>query len=328
MFFKYIISHIKLIIFFICFVAILLTVFTLYKLPTSSVGYSLLLCSFITFIFIVTDYISFIKKHRALKILKENISISNEHMPYPTNIIEKDYQDLIEALFKANKKITTEVHSKYAEMADYYTLWIHQIKTPISAMKLILQSSNMPDNCELSAELQKIEGYAQMVLSYLRLESDSTDYIIRKYSLDQIIKQAVRKYSSQFIRKKIKLKYQSVDVNVLTDEKWLLFVVEQILSNALKYTNSGGEISIYLKTEQVLCIRDSGIGISPDDLPRIFEKGFTGYNGRTDKKASGIGLYLCRRICTKLGHQITASSESGIGTEIMLDLSSNDMLTE
>ena len=302
--------------------------FTLYKLPPSSVGYSLLLCSFITFIFIVTDYISFIKKHRALKILKENISISNEHMPNPTNIIEKDYQDLIEALFKANKKITTEVNSKYADMADYYTLWIHQIKTPISAMRLILQSSNMPDNCELSAELQKIEGYAQMVLSYLRLESDSTDYIIRKYSLDKIIKQAVRKYSSQFIRKKIRLKYQSIDVNVLTDEKWLLFVVEQILSNALKYTNSGGEISIYLKPGQVLCIKDSGIGIASDDLPRIFEKGFTGYNGRTDKKASGIGLYLCRRICTKLGHQITATSESGIGTEITLDLSGNDILTD
>ena len=186
----------------------------------------------------------------------------------------------------------------------------------------------MPDNCELSAELQKIEGYAQMVLSYLRLESDSTDYIIRKYSLDKIIKQAVRKYSSQFIRKKIRLKYQSIDVNVLTDEKWLLFVVEQILSNALKYTNSGGEISIYLKPGQVLCIKDSGIGIASDDLPRIFEKGFTGYNGRTDKKASGIGLYLCRRICTKLGHQITATSESGIGTEITLDLSGNDILTD
>lgn len=123
-----------------------------------------------------------------------------------------------------------------------------------------------------------------MVLSYLRLESDSTDYIIRKYKLDSIIKQALRKYSSQFIRKKIRLNYESINVKILTDEKWLLFVIEQILSNALKYTNTGGEISIFLKPGQILCIKDNGIGISPEDLPRIFENGFTGYNGRTDKK--------------------------------------------
>jgi len=328
MFFKYIISHVKLIIFNICFIGTLLTVFILYRLPVTSIGYSALLCSFIAIIFITADFISFMKKHRQLEILKDNISVSNEHMPQPSNVIEKDYQELIIALTEDNKKIINEVNSKYADMTDYYTLWVHQIKTPISAMRLILQSSNITDGCELTAELQKIEGYAQMVLSYLRLKSDSTDYIIRKYKLDSIIKQALRKYSSQFIRKKIRLNYESINVKILTDEKWLLFVIEQILSNALKYTNTGGEISIFLKPGQILCIKDNGIGISPEDLPRIFEKGFTGYNGRTDKKASGIGLYLCRRICTKLGHQITASSESGIGTEITLDLSSNDMLTE
>ena len=291
MFFKYIISHVKLIIFNICFIGTLLTVFILYRLPVTSIGYSALLCSFIAIIFITADFISFMKKHRQLEILKDNISVSNEHMPQPSNVIEKDYQELIIALTEDNKKIINEVNSKYADMTDYYTLWVHQIKTPISAMRLILQSSNITDGCELTAELQKIEGYAQMVLSYLRLESDSTDYIIRKYKLDSIIKQALRKYSSQFIRKKIRLNYESINVKILTDEKWLLFVIEQILSNALKYTNTGGEISIFLKPGQILCIKDNGIGISPEDLPRIFEKGFTGYNGRTDKKASGIGLY-------------------------------------
>ena len=167
--------------------------------------------------------------------------------------------------------------------------------------------------------MQRIEQYVEMVLTYLRLDSGSTDYVLKKYDLDDIIRQAVRKYASQFIRKKIRLTYEPLSCEVLTDEKWLLFVIEQVLSNALKYTRSG-EISITLEAPKTLCIRDTGIGIAPEDLPRIFEKGFTGYNGRNDKKASGIGLYLCRRICSRLNHKIIITSKVDVGTEVRIDL--------
>ena len=176
-------------------------------------------------------------------------------------------------------------------------------------------------------ELQRIEQYVEMVLTYLRLDAGSTDYVIKEYSLDDIVRQAVRKYAAQFIRKKIRLVYEPLNVTVLTDEKWLLFVVEQLLSNALKYTRSGS-VSITLEQPKTLCITDTGIGIAPEDVPRIFEKGYTGYNGRQDKRSSGIGLYLCRRICHNLHHGISIRSAVGKGTAVLLELESTVLEVE
>jgi len=159
----------------------------------------------------------------------------------------------------------------------------------------------------------------EMVLTFLRLDSDGSDYVIKEYDLDAVVKQAVKKFAGEFIDRKLRLVYEPLGATVVTDEKWLSFVIEQTLSNALKYTPSGS-ITITLEPEKKLCIRDTGIGIAPEDLPRIFENGFTGYNGRAHKKASGIGLYLCKRICTNLGHSVTAESEVGKGTVITVDL--------
>ena len=172
-----------------------------------------------------------------------------------------------------------------------------------------------------------VEQYVEMVLGYLRLESPSSDYVIRNYALDDIVRQAVRKYASQFIRRKLRLEYTPLNVSVITDEKWLLFVIEQVLSNALKYTRSGS-VSITLEAPKTLCIRDTGIGIAPEDLPRVFEKGYTGSNGRTDKRATGIGLYLCRRILAKLGHSITIVSTPGVGTTVRIGLEQDALEVE
>ena len=176
-------------------------------------------------------------------------------------------------------------------------------------------------------QLQSVEQYVEMVLGYLRLESPSSDYVIRNYALDDIVRQAVRKFASQFIRRKLRLEYTPLNVSVITDEKWLLFVIEQVLSNALKYTRSGS-VSITLEAPKTLCIRDTGIGIAPEDLPRVFEKGYTGSNGRTDKRATGIGLYLCRRILAKLGHSITIVSTPGVGTTVRIGLEQDALEVE
>lgn len=176
-------------------------------------------------------------------------------------------------------------------------------------------------------QVQSVEQYVEMVLGYLRLESPSSDYVIRNYALDDIVRQAVRKYASQFIRRRLRLEYTPLNVSVITDEKWLLFVIEQVLSNALKYTRSGS-VSITLEAPKTLCIRDTGIGIASEDLPRVFEKGFTGCNGRTDKRATGIGLYLCRRILEKLGHTIAITSTVGEGTTVRICLQQDALEVE
>lgn len=217
-------------------------------------------------------------------------------------------------------------------MLDYYSLWVHQIKTPIAAMRILLQAAeeiSFEKRTELEMELFKIEQYVEMALSYIRLGNMASDLKLQWYPMDEIIKPAVKKYSKLFILKKIKLKYEPIENKILTDEKWLGLVVEQILSNALKYTNEG-TISIYLgpKKENVLVIEDTGIGIWQEDLPRVFEKGFTGYNGRTDKKSTGIGLYLCKSIVDKLNHRIYISSEVSKGTKIFLNLNRDDFRLE
>ena len=194
-------------------------------------------------------------------------------------------------------------------------------------MRLLLQDADTDEQRALLEQLQSVEQYVEMVLGYLRLESPSSDYVIRNYALDDIVRQAVRKYASQFIRRKLRLEYTPLNVSVITDEKWLLFVIEQVLSNALKYTRSGS-VSITLEAPKTLCIRDTGIGIAPEDLPRVFEKGFTGSNGRTDKRATGIGLYLCRRILEKLGHTIAITSEVGVGTTVRIGLAQDALEVE
>ena len=183
-------------------------------------------------------------------------------------------------------------------------------------MRLSLAEQDSPESRSLAEELTRIEQYVEMVLCYIRLESSDTDYVIKECRLEDIVKSAVRRFSGQFIRKKLTLQMSGLDRMVLTDEKWLLFVIGQVLSNAVKYTRAGG-ITITCEND-VLKIQDTGIGIAPEDLPRIFEKGYTGCNGRSDMKASGLGLYLCRQICGRLGHRISVES-SGV-TSVFIDL--------
>ena len=212
-------------------------------------------------------------------------------------------------------------------MTEYYTMWVHQIKTPIAALKLLLQSEDTPKNREYEEELFRIEQYVEMVLHYSRLESDTTDFIIRKCDLDKIIKEAVRKYARFFIRKKISLDYEPLNLSVLTDEKWLEFVIEQVISNAIKYTPEG-KVSIYIEEKGTLVIEDTGIGIRTEDLPRVCEKGYTGYNGHTDKRSTGIGLYLCKCILKNLSHTISVESQQGEGTRVKIGLITEERIHE
>ena len=316
----------KLIMALIIFVGIFTVVFSLYELPVEAVVYASLLCFALLVLYGIYDYIRFLRKHRRLYELKSDIAISVDMLPVAMNQIEQDYRDLVQALFMDKQQYIARSDREGSDMLDYYTLWVHQIKTPIAAMRLILQGDATDQYHELQAQLFKIEQYVEMVMAYLRVGSESTDFILKEYEINGMVKQAVRKYASMFIRKKISVKLGQLKAQVLTDEKWLCFAIEQVISNAIKYTKDGN-ISIDSENETALVIRDTGIGIAPEDLPRICEKGFTGYNGRSDKRASGIGLYLTKQILMKLGHDISFESEVGKGTIVRIELGSRPTIT-
>ncbi len=277
------------------------------------------LCGMLTAGVLAGKYISAAKGHRERQRVLQNIDILLEELPPPGTLAEADYQEMLAALKTIYDTNFNAWQNERKESMDYYTTWVHQIKTPISVMRMELQEEDTEKNRELLAELFRIEQYVGMALSWLRLGSDSTDFVFREYDLDDIIRQAVRKYAPQFIRNKIRLFYEPVSVRVLTDEKWLLFIIEQLLSNAVKYTRKGS-VTIDVTADKIMRISDTGIGIAPEDIPRIFEKGFTGYNGRVDKKSTGLGLYLCSRTAEKLSHKISVESVPGRGTTVSLDL--------
>ena len=269
--------------------AVFSIVFALYGIPAGAVGYPLLMSAIFGLIFLVLGFLRYRKKHLGLNSLNPEEAPCAEYLPRADSLTERDYQTLVfreEAANRAGKEA-----------------W-----------------DSARENRELAAELFRIEQYVEMALCYVRLGEGSSDLVIQEYDLDDIIRKAVRKFAGQFIRRKIRLVYNGTDVRVLTDEKWLLFIIEQLLSNAVKYTPEGGTVTITVDDKKQLVVTDTGIGISKEDLPRIFEKGYTGYNGRLDKKSTGIGLYLCRTAADKLGHRLLAQSEPGKGSRFIVDL--------
>lgn len=301
--------------------------FALYGLPLGAVLYPAALCAAAGGIILLLS----LRKSRAvcqeLSLMQHHPADLPDELPAAQSPQEQAYKALLLALHADRQKLKSNMNARYHDMTEYYTVWAHQIKTPIAAIRLALQNEDTPLSRRLTGEVGRVEQYVQMALTYLRLGSDSSDYVIRSCALDDIVRPAVRRFAGEFIQRKIQLNYQMLNYTVITDEKWLGFVVEQVLSNALKYTPQGS-VSIYMEPEGVLCIRDTGIGIAPEDLPRVFEKGYTGYNGRSHRKASGLGLYLCREILTRLGHSVSAESQVDHGTTIRIDLRQHKTIQE
>lgn len=303
------------IIMLVVILAVFYAVISLYKLDAAPVLYASALAGVVGAAVCVADFILFYRKHAVLARLADSICISIDGLPESGSLIESDYQALVRLLHDEKRRAESESSRSIADMTEYYTIWVHQIKTPIAAMELMLQSGNV-DSAALRSELFIIEQYVEMVLCYLRLESRSTDYLLMRYDIDPIVRQAVRKYARMFIQKGIKLTYEGTTASKLTDEKWLRFVMEQVLSNAIKYTHAG-KVSIYMESDK-LVVEDTGIGIHEGDLPRVFSRSFTGYNGRVEQSASGLGLYLSHEILRRLSHTIEIESKLGIGTKVII----------
>lgn len=296
-------------------------IFLLYQLPLEPILYIAVLWILTGLGACAFSFHNYQKNIHNLQIISAAPDINLSRMDAPSNEADALQQEIMHSLNRMRIDAETANQKTLEEMTNYYTMWAHQIKTPIFALRLLLQE-NPTVNKEDLTELFKIEQYVEMVLGYLRTEDMSSDLKLSRCALDSIIREQIHKYAGIFISKKLSLTYEGISENVLTDEKWLGFVIGQILSNALKYTRTGG-IRISLK-ENTLIIEDTGIGIRKEDLPRIFEKGYTGVNGRENNRATGIGLYLSKKIMNRLGHRIYVTSEEGKGTKVFLEFSQND----
>lgn len=288
------------------------------QVSMDDLAYLLILELFVLGIIIAVDLIRY---QARVKQAEDNLKkpVSEQSCNVETrDILEERYVDMIHAQEKS--RIDTENISaqKAKEMEQYYNIWVHQIKTPISGMNVELQSMEPTEEVgELQNQLFTIEQYVDMALQYQKIKSTTNDFSFAEVPLNRVIRENIRKYARLFIAKKLAVKYDETALSVLTDEKWLSFVLGQIITNAVKYSNKGSiTISAYEdENNTYLSVKDEGIGINPEDLPRVFERGYTGYNGRVDKKSTGIGLFLCKSVTQMLGHKIQIQSEIGVGTE-------------
>ncbi len=252
----------------------------------------------------------------------ENGDDSSGIIVKPSNSEQKIYSDFIKSVYTENSNKILQVQNEIKENTDFLTAWVHEIKTPITAIKLVTDKNNNEAIEIINEEIERIEDYVQKMLYYTRVNDFSKDYIINSFQMDKIVKQCIKKHSIIFIKKHIKLHLENLDFYIDTDIKWISFIIDQILSNALKYTKENGIISISMyetEMEFVLKVKDNGIGIKTIDIPRLFTRSFTGYNGRIEaSNSTGLGLYLSQKLAKKLGHYITVTSKESIGTEVLV----------
>lgn len=282
-----------------------LSVFVLYRIMTEAFIYAEAIIFAFLILLVLRDFVRGMKRADILENMKHSVKSGNCELAPGETFEEREYREMIGTLAKRINEMTLAFAEEKRDMSDWYTVWVHQIKTPIAVLKLKVPEREK----EIRNELFRIEEYTDMALSYVRLGSEQNDLVIKEYPLDDLIRETLRKYASQFIAKKIKLEYEPTDKKIVTDKKWLMCILEQYISNAVKYTESG-KVTVTVEGD-TLTVSDTGIGISGEDLPRIFEKSYTGNNGRADKRSSGLGLYLSSKAAKLIGVKLSAESSPG-----------------
>lgn len=297
------------------FILLFAFVFDAYR---SLLEYVALLLAFLSLLFIGADAWTAFKGYRSQKL---------QVAAQAQTPLEKLLQERVEELEYEQKNQLLVEQEKYNDLLDYYTLWVHQVKTPIAASSLLIGDlKDKEAKSQLEQELFKIESYVHLVLQYLRLESFHDDLVLKKENLADLVREVVKKYALFFIQQGLSLNLHDLDHTIVTDKKWFLVILEQVLSNSLKYTKEGS-IEIYFH-EDSLYIKDTGLGIQNADLLRVFERGFSGYNGRLTQQSSGLGLYLSKKIADQLGHKIAIDSQVGQGTTVSIAFPEKKLIFE
>ena len=280
--------------------------------------YFFLLCCFVTILFFTWDILV------EMQVYRQELLYGEREAQSP---LERALAEKLEAREMELYQQRSDSERKLTDLLDYYTLWVHQIKTPIAANQLLVSEvADRQLKQQLEQEIFKIDSYTNLVLQYLRLESFHDDLVLKQVQIEDLVKEIIRKYALFFIQKGLNVNLHDLDKEIVTDKKWLLVVIEQIISNSLKYTKEGG-LEIYMEGQE-LCIKDTGIGIKNSDVLRVFERGFSGYNGRLTQQSSGLGLYLSKKISEELGHQIRIESEVGTGTTVRIKFAQVNLVLE
>lgn len=323
------------------FISLVIYLDASFKVSAANIFYINLVSISFFILYLAVKFLYYKNYFKALNDIVRNESdeIINR-LPKPKSYEQTLYNDVLEALYNEQSAKIQRLQEQKKEYEEFITSWVHQVKTPIAVSKLIIEnnlgSPSKDTLYSIEEEIDKIENYIEQALYYSKIDDFSKDYLINEVELSKLVKEAVKKQAKSFINKKIGIEIENTDLMVTTDKKWLLFILDQVLSNSLKYTSigdtkinnlcgqnekAGGKIKIYGLIEakvQKLIIEDNGIGIKPEDIDRVFDKGFTGYNGRENNKATGIGLYLSKKLARKLGHDITVESKYGEYTKVAI----------
>ena len=231
---------------------------------------------------------------------------------------KENLQEQVNQLLIENRQLKNTIDIERKDLEEYFLLWVHQIKTPITVSDLILQKEKTPYTCQLKEQMFYIREYTNMAINYMKLKDRQADMDIAEVEIDKLLKTLLRKYSGLFIDKNISLDYQPIDTKIITDAKWATILIEQILANALKYTNSGKITLSFDRDKNALKVKDTGIGIKSEDINKIFDRGYSGFNGRINEKSSGIGLYLVKKIAILLNIKIEVCSTVNVGSEFII----------
>ena len=316
----------------ICMVA--LTVFLL--VCGNSISTVLLILSVWTLILLAGLFLTYWQRERQMRQLLDMAGqlseryLISEVMELPEQAEDQVYYRLLKMAGKSMLEQIGEIRRERQEYKEYIEQWIHEIKTPITAMKLLCENHRTDWTKELLMELEKTNRFTEQALYYARSEHTEKDYSVRKMALIQVVHQAIADNKYLLLQSGMHLEVEEIQDTVYSDDKWVRFILNQLIANAVKYRTGQPILRFSTHRQQdqvVLVVEDNGIGISATDLPRIFEKGFTGQNGRKVQQSTGIGLYLCKRLCEKLGIGITAESSEN-GTSISLAFHINCLIYE
>lgn len=308
-------AQVQLLVFYILMISILALLVVLYQLP----GEAVWLCFWLS-LPVLGSFLGYRwHQYRKVRDLMAMDQFDSSH--YPGDVVP--YAQKLEEMQKKMAADKEKAFVDRRELVDYFSLWAHQTKLPLAVLRLLCEQ-DYPDTRAIRMQMKRLTQYVDMAMAFVRLESDS-DYKLKTQPVDLMIREAVRGFSTEFIHKKLKLEYTETHRQAITDSKWMTFVLEQVLSNAVRYTPEGGTIRIY-GSGNTICIQDTGCGIDPADLPRIFDQGFSGFNGHASSTSSGVGLYLCKKVLDRLGHTIEIQSVLGKGTKVIIGISQNQLL--
>lgn len=311
---------------FLIVMIIFAVVYFSYNIEKETYLYAFFLSLVVAGAWAINDYYKINKKIDYIKILDEQADEDLLEKLAKDDFIIQEYNQVIKKLTSSMNEMDSKKNQEIRDLEEFFIMWTHQIKLPISAINLYLDSNNQLNKSILKGQVKRIQQYTDMVMAYIRLKSDQSDFLFSEVDLDLMIKNVIKEFKLDFINKRLDLDFKPLNKKILTDKKWFEFALGQILSNALKYTKEGG-VKIYI-TGDDLVVEDTGMGIKSEDIKRVFDKGYTGYNGRDNTGASGLGLFLVKKTLSSLSHSIRIESEINKGTKVFIGLYRYDLKAE